>query len=169
MSRDPARFATTDGKPAHPEYSGAESPAPQPVDPATGQHRAYWVLSDAERAKGFVRPVRNSYQHVGIRPTHPLRDLTLEEAQRYKSVGYIKFEEYPASDRSCVGRYWTDAQLKSGCGTVTRMGVKLAETYAREPGFYGSTFCVGCGTHFPVSEFRWIDEHGKLTDAILGS
>ena len=40
-----------------------DSPAPQPVDPSTGQHKDHWILSEAERAKGFVRPVRESYQH----------------------------------------------------------------------------------------------------------
>ncbi len=44
------------------------------------------------------------------------------------------------------------------CGTVTTMGVALAETYARCPDFYGGTFCCGCGEHFPVGEageFVW--------------
>ena len=41
------------------------------------------------------------------------------------------------------------------CGTVTTMGRAIAETYARDPGFYGATFCCGCGAHFPVSEFVW--------------
>lgn len=41
------------------------------------------------------------------------------------------------------------------CGTVTTMGHALAETYARDPGFYGGTFCCGCGAHFPVAEFTW--------------
>lgn len=44
------------------------------------------------------------------------------------------------------------------CGTVTTMGVALAETYARDPGFYSGTFCCGCGSHFPVGEngeFTW--------------
>lgn len=31
---------------------------------ANGQQEKYLVLSDEERAKGFVRPVRNSYKHV---------------------------------------------------------------------------------------------------------
>src|SRR4051794_8569721 len=34
------------------------SGAPAPIDPATGMHKDYWVLSAEERAKGFVRPVR---------------------------------------------------------------------------------------------------------------
>lgn len=77
----------------------------------SGQQRGYVVLSEEERAKGFVEPVRSSYVHVR-------------------------------------------------CGAVTSMGRSLSETYARDPSFYGATFCVGCGTHFPVGapprgEFYW--------------
>jgi len=120
------------------------------------QHDTYLVLSEAERAKGFVRPVRRSYIHVGIAgPAHPLRDLTEEEKERYGRYGYVKFEAYP------TGRFWTQAQLDAigkGCGTVTTMGQALAETYARQPGFYGSTYCCGCRMHRPVGEageFVW--------------
>lgn len=45
--------------------------------------------------------------------------------------------------------------LHAKCGTVTTMGQSLAETYARDPKFYSGTFCVHCGTHFPVAEFVW--------------
>lgn len=44
------------------------------------------------------------------------------------------------------------------CGTVTEMGMALAETYARQPDFYTGTFCATCGAHFPVGadgEFVW--------------
>jgi hypothetical protein len=148
---------TLSGRPAEPNAEGTGAPAP--IDPATGMHRDYWILSEEERAKGFVRPVRRSYRHVGIRPKHPLRDLTPEES-RYTIRGYVKFETYhPATDGSSVtGRYWTEAQLNSGCGVVTTMAVALAETYARDPKFYGATFCCGCGTHLPVGEmgeFVW--------------
>lgn len=34
------------------------------LDPTTGQQRGYVVLSEAERAKGFVRPVRDAYRHA---------------------------------------------------------------------------------------------------------
>lgn len=46
------------------------------------------------------------------------------------------------------------------CGVLTRMSGSIAETYAREPHFYSGTFCVGCGSHFPVGEdgeFVWED------------
>ena len=44
------------------------------------------------------------------------------------------------------------------CKTVTHMHLELAQTYARQPGFYSGTYCVGCGGHFPVGadgEFVW--------------
>jgi hypothetical protein len=118
---------------------------------------AYLVLSDEERAKGFVRPVRTAYRHVGARPTHPTRPLEPEEAERFKQFGYVAYEGYPESS-DIVGRYWTQKQLESGCGTVTTMGTAIAETFARKPDYYGATFCVHCGAHFPVGkegEFVW--------------
>lgn len=104
---------TTSGQPPEPGFE--HSSAPAPIDPATGQHRAYWVLSAEERAKGFVRPVRRSYKHLV-------------------------------------------------CGVVTRMGEAIAETYARDPKYYGSTFCAACRAHFPVGEageFVWDDIGGS--------
>lgn len=41
------------------------------------------------------------------------------------------------------------------CNTETVMGRELSETYARQPDFYGATYCVGCSKHRPVSEFVW--------------
>ncbi len=41
------------------------------------------------------------------------------------------------------------------CGTVTTMGRDLSETYARDPKYYGSTFCYACREHFPVGQFKW--------------
>jgi hypothetical protein len=118
--------------------------------------RTYLVLSEAERAKGFVRPVRHSYRHVGIQPVNPLRDLTEEERTAHADGGYVKFEEYPPDRDPVSGRFWTQEQLDArGCGSTTTMGSALAETYARDPGFYGSTYCVHCMKHLPVGEFVW--------------
>jgi hypothetical protein len=44
------------------------------------------------------------------------------------------------------------------CGGVTSMPVAIAETYAVNPGYYGSTFCCSCGGYYPVGvngEFVW--------------
>jgi hypothetical protein len=79
------------------------------IDPENNQQMSYLVLSDEERAKGFVRPVRKTYVH-------------------------------------------------EPCGGKTTMGYALAETYARDPHFYGGTYCAHCGSHYPVGEhgeFVW--------------
>ncbi len=70
------------------------------------QNSTYLVLSEWERSKGFVRPVRRSYIH-------------------------------------------------KKCRSVTTMGQALAETYARDPRFYGATYCCACSMHLPVNEFVW--------------
>ena len=41
------------------------------------------------------------------------------------------------------------------CGQVTRMANDLAETWARDPGFYTGTFCATCKLHCHVHEFVW--------------
>jgi hypothetical protein len=101
--------STTDGAFPH----SFEPGAPGPIDSATGQHTQYWVLSESERAKGFVRPLRRSYVH-------------------------------------------------DACGTHTTMGLALCETYARDPKFYGATFCAGCRSHLPVHEFRWFEDGQRV-------
>lgn len=137
-----------------------ETPDHREIDPATGQQKGYVVLSEAERAKGFVRPVRLSYCHVGpMGPRFPLRDLNEEETAQHGGVGYVKFEPYPESESPAQGRYWTqkdlDAASRGACGGVTTMARALAETYARDPRFYGGTFCVHCRQHYPVDQFVW--------------
>lgn len=142
---------TTD--PTHPGVNVPKAPGEQ--------NKAYLVLSDEELAKGFVRPLRTMYRHVGIAgPKHPMRILTDAEKERFGKWNYIQFEQYPAGD-ACLGRYWTQAQLDAvgkGCGTVTTMDRTISATYARQPGFYGATWCCGCNAHLPVGadgEFVW--------------
>jgi len=138
-----------------------------------GMNEVYLVLSPEELAKEFKRPVRQSYIHVGAPgPKFPLRDLTPEEAERYKDWDYAKYEEYPEGYwGSVTGRFWTQKRLDSvekGCGCVTTMNRTLAETYARDPQFYGATFCVGCQTHLRVGEdgeFIWDDGTGQRVGA----
>lgn len=46
------------------------------------------------------------------------------------------------------------------CGHVTTMHQSIAETYARDPAFYGATYCSHCCMHRPVGahgEFHWVD------------
>ena len=95
------------------------------IEPATGQQKDYVVLSATERAKGFVRPVRGTYVHVGKPP----------EGEKF---------EYPITKR-----------FPGGCGTRTTMPQAIAETYARDPGFYSGTFCCSCMKHLPLDQFVW--------------
>ena len=155
---------TTD--PNHPDLVrglGDESPVPQ--------NKVYLVLSEKERAGGFLRPVRTSYIHNSNGgPRHPLRGLTEEEKVRYAPYNYSKFEEYPDDGGGKIGRFWTEAQLSSlrePCKRVTTMGLALSETYATDPWFYGATYCVHCKMHRPLAEFSW--EDGEPMDPNLWS
>ena len=130
------------------------------IDENTGQQRAYVVLSQSEREKGFVEPVRTCYVHVGCRPSRPTRKLTTEETKRYEAYKYVAFEEKPDGG----GRYWTQERLDSGCNMKTTISAAIAETFARKPDFYGATFCAACRQHFPLDEFVW---HG--TNQTVGS
>jgi len=98
---------TTDPKDPDLGYGADEKPVPQ--------QKKYLVLSEQERAKGFIRPVRQSYIH-------------------------------------------------KTCMTKTTMALAIAETYARNPKFYGATYCCTCGMHRPVSEFVW-----EGTEELVGS
>ena len=154
---DRTKVQLTDGSPVTDDHRDLKP---------NGQQKGYVVLSPEERAKGFVRPVRTAYKHVGA-PAYEntLRDLTDTEKARYGDVGYVKFEPYPESKAPVLGKFWTQAQLDAigkGCGTVTTMGLSLSETYARDPKFYGGTFCCGCGKHFPVAEFIWTDDGERV-------
>jgi hypothetical protein len=58
-----------------------------------------------------------------------------------------------------------DSYIHLTCGTLTKMGRSLAETYARDPYFYSGTFCCGCRAHFPVGEngeFVWAGTDHKV-------
>ena len=94
-------------------------------------HESYIVLCEEERKKGFVRPYRDAYRHIGR-----LETIISDGRER---------ADQPHEYTHRIG----------GCNAVTTMGRALSETYARDPKFYGSTFCCGCNGHFPVDEFIW--------------
>ena len=49
------RTTLTDGSPVTADH--------RDINPETGMQKGYVVLSDDERAKGFVRPLRDTYLH----------------------------------------------------------------------------------------------------------
>ena len=50
------------------------------------------------------------------------------------------------------------------CGTITAMSQDIAETFARNPHFYSTTFCMHERMQFPLQEFVW-----RGTDIPLGT
>lgn len=164
------RCSVSGEQPVNPD----DAPVPNSAKRPDGQHVDHWVMCPGEIIKaGFKRPVRLSYVHVGPPgPEYPLRDLTDEERQRYGESDYVKFEDYPRDQPekygSSTGRFWTQEQLDKigkGCGVKTSMPQAIAETYAANPGYYGSTFCCGCGDYFPVGkrgEFTWAGTNDRV-------
>lgn len=64
----------------------------------------------------------------------------------------------PEADQPVFVRPVRRSYVHLTCGAVTTMGLALAETYARQPGFYNGTYCATCHGHFPVGvdgEFVW--------------
>jgi hypothetical protein len=129
-----------------------------------GQNKKYLVLSEAELAKGFVRPVRTKYFHKGVLYDKGV-DL-LEQPEVYGDTTYVAVATVVSSQdgRRLGGRYLTQKELDQhtstggyigGCGVETVMNEKIAETYASNPKFYSATYCVGCYKHLPVGEFVW--------------
>jgi hypothetical protein len=130
-----------------------------------GQYQRHPELPPQARQR-FVRPVRTRYRHVGMRPRFNTRPLSEQEERDHAGMGYLAFEPYPPghSPAGALGRFWTLAQLNSGCGTVTTMPDSIAETYAAKPDYYGTTFCVQCGAYFRVGadgEFVWKEPDGQ--------
>lgn len=148
---DRSQRVLTSGAPVPDDNSHTE-------DRGDGQQKGYVILTPAERAKGFVRPVRQSYRHVGPPAPANLRDLTPEEREQYDKYAYVKYESYELPRGSVVGKFWTQRDLDrlgKGCGQTTTMATSIAETFARDPGFYSGGFCCTCGAHFPNAEFVW--------------
>ena len=87
-------------------------------------------------------PVPEDRSHVELPPSGQQRGyVVLSPEERAK--GFVK-----PLRRSYVHKK---------CGSSTKMALSIAETYARDPRFYNGTFCVGCGTHFPLWQFVWED------------
>lgn len=81
-------------------------------------------------------------------PTHPgLRELQTNRQQ----VAYLVLPEEEIE----LGliRPLRQSYQHVVCGSVTRIGLTIAETFARQPSFYTQTFCVTCRGHFPLKTF----------------
>jgi hypothetical protein len=66
-----------------------------------------------------------------------------------------QYENYPSQTSGEYVAPIRNSYIHGKCGVKTLMATKFAETYAKNPKYYGSTFCCGCGEHLPVSQFTW--------------
>lgn len=93
VPRAPASTPATDAKGRKVEAAGGGD-LPENFrerDPETGGQKAYVVLTPEERAKGFVRPVRNSYTHLKCsQPTQMSQDIaeTFATDPKFYNGGY---------------------------------------------------------------------------------
>lgn len=60
---------------------------------------------------------------------------------------------------------YRDSYKHLNCGTTTRMNSTISATYARDPWFYGATYCCGCNMHRPLSEFTWLPDGESMNPA----
>ena len=83
----------------------------------------------------------------------PVAEVRANQTNETGQHGYIVL----CPDERAKGfvRPYRDAYKHLTCGTVTTMGRALSETCARDPSFYGATFCCNCNRHAPVAEFVW--------------
>lgn len=71
-----------------------------------------------------------------------------------------QFENYPTTDEGDFVQSVRDTYVHEECGTSTTMLGDLPESIARNPTYYGKTFCTTCGKHVPVEEVHW-EEDGE--------
>ena len=95
-----AKTTLTDGSPVTPDH--------REINPKTGMQKGYVVLSDDERVKGFVRPVRRSYRHLkcGVVTTmeNARVDAAMDEADRNPDKTVFELEDLIAEHESAAVR-----------------------------------------------------------------
>jgi hypothetical protein len=98
------------------------------IDPSTGMQKAYVVLSAAERAKGFVEPVRRSYRHerCGTVTTmgQALAETYAREPEFYSGTFCVRCHaHFPVGED---GEFVWD-------GTAQKVGTRSASSNEEEP------------------------------------
>lgn len=86
-------------------------------------------------------------------PNDPRLGWGQDEEPRPQQDVYLVLSE--AERKKGFVRPYRDRYIHTVCGSETIMGQDIAETYARNPKFYGSTYCAKCMKHRPLSEFVW--------------
>jgi hypothetical protein len=95
-----------------------------------------------------------------------MKDMSLTTDPKHPGLGYGSDNEPVEQNR--VYLVLSQEELAKGfvkpfrtsykhldCGTTTTMNKTISDTYARDPWFYGSTYCCVCQKHRPLNEFVW--------------
>lgn len=100
----------TDGSPVTPDH--------REINPVTGQQKGYVVLSEEERAKGFVRPLRQTYKHercggfttMGL----AIAETYARQPDFYSGTFCVHCKaHFPIGEK---GEFtWADTDIKVGC------------------------------------------------------
>jgi hypothetical protein len=96
---------------------------------------------------------KNKSTRLTTDPTDPRLTHGIDVAPVPQADVYLVLSE--EERRKGFVRPFRNKYIHKTCGAETTMGQALSETYARDPKFYGATYCVGCQMHRPVSEFTW--------------
>jgi hypothetical protein len=115
-----------------------------------------------EKAEVSEREARQSFGKATLSGKPPEQVVSGAPAPVDPQTGMHKdYWVLPAEDRAKgFIRPVRTSYIHEKCGSSTRMNIAIAETYARNPGYYGRTFCASCGGHYPVGsegEFHWPD------------
>lgn len=147
------------------DYDRAVLQRDQALSAMQEKHRsvsaAHERLEQARRDAAAAIPVDRSARQLsgGGAVTEDHREIKPESGQQ---KGYVVLS--PAERAKGFVRPFRDAYRHLKCGAITTMGRDIAETYARDPGFYSGTFCTTCRGHFPVGadgEFTWYEMDGR--------
>lgn len=126
------------------------------ADEADAQLKA---IAEAERIKNLPPVDRSKRCMTSGNPESPDHREILPSGQQKDYVVLCPQERAKGFVRPVRRSY-----KHLNCGSITTMGIALAETYARDPGFYSGTFCCNCAAHFPLDQFVW-----EGTKEVLGS
>ncbi len=94
-------------------------------------------------------------KHLTTDPKHPGLKHGSDDTPVAQQAVYLVLSDDEIA-KGYVKPYRTGYTHKT-CGGITTMGHRLSATYARNPWFYGSTYCVKCAMHRRLSEFTWED------------
>lgn len=51
------------------------------------------------------------------------------------------------------------------CRTITKMNEIISANFARDPWFYGATYCYNCRMYRPLNEFVWVPDGESMNPA----